>query len=245
DGGSDAAGAGADDAHLLVLPLPALEGAVPTEPPAAVLAGVLGAALPRAGSPFLDASSTALFGAPAVRDAEDEETDDASDDDAPDADDATEAEADDPEEREEAEEQPRRRAAAPVALPEPEPAEVEPEAMAAALERLRARRHAPQHVEATVASDDGVVEHVADVASWLADATVREIRALAAEGWAGEEAIEVARTLAGDDPEIAEVVRHARRTEGELIVEIDARAAGAWLRANRPDVAEELEELLD
>ena len=122
-----------------------------------------------------------------------------------------------------------------------------PDAMAAALARLRARRAADvatSRVPATVATDDGVVEHVADVASWLATATERELRLLAADAWGGSEGVELARALAGDDPEIAEVVRHARRSDSELVVEVDARAAAAWLRAHRPEVADRLDGLL-
>jgi hypothetical protein len=46
--------------------------------------------------------------------------------------------------------------------------------------------------------------------------------------------------LAEDDPEVAEVVRQARRTESELVVEIDGAAAAAWLAAHRPAVADRL-----
>jgi hypothetical protein len=61
-----------------------------------------------------------------------------------------------------------------------------PDAMQAALARLQARRAddvTASRVPATIASDDGVVEHVADVASWLATATERELRMLAADAW--------------------------------------------------------------
>jgi hypothetical protein len=245
DGGRDAAPNGADDVQLLVLPLLTLEGAIPTEPPAAVLAGVLGAALPRAGSPFLDETPAARVEAPAEEDEEAAEDDEADDD-------ARDAEARDEEDDEEAADDdaaPTRAAprafGAPAPAPPAEPEPVEPEAMAAALARLRARRRAPERVAATVASDDGVVEHVTDVTPWLAEASAAEVRALAGDGWTGEEATEVARALAGDDPEVAEVVRHARRSESELLVEIDGRAASAWLRANRPDLADTLDDLLD
>ncbi len=251
----DAAAVGADDEHLLVLPLLALEGTIPMDPPAAVLAGVLGAAQPRAGSPFLVTTDVAADER-ATEDEQDAEEDDDRDDDRDDREDADAADGaprDDESDEGDAENAlPSGRsagarvdvtAASPAATAEPEP--VEPQAMAAALERLRARRQAPARVDATVASDDGVVEHVADVTEWLASASAAELRALAAEGWAGEEAIEVARALAAEDPEVAEVVRHARRTEGELVVEIDGRAAGAWLRANRPTLADALDDLLD
>jgi hypothetical protein len=123
-----------------------------------------------------------------------------------------------------------------------------PDAMQAALARLQARRAddvTASRVPATIASDDGVVEHVADVASWLATATERELRMLAADAWGGTEAVELAEALAADDPEVAEVVRHARRADCELVVEVDARAATAWLHQHRPDVADRLDDLLD
>jgi hypothetical protein len=100
-------------------------------------------------------------------------------------------------------------------------------------------------VEASIASDDGVVEHVTDVVPWLQDATLVELRSLAREGWTGEQALEVARALAEADPEIGEVVRHARRSESELMVEIDPEAASAWLRVHRPDVARRLDDVLE
>jgi hypothetical protein len=122
---------------------------------------------------------------------------------------------------------------------------MEADVMAAALARLRTRATVIDRVSASVASDDGVVEHVTDVVRWLTDATLVEVRALARDGWSGEEAIEVARALAEDDPEIQEVVRHVRRTDGELLVEIDGAAASAWLRAHRPDLARRLDDVLE
>jgi hypothetical protein len=265
--------AGPDETQLLVLPLLALDGAVPAEPPAAVLAALGGLAAPRAATPFLEESDPRAVGLPTrvARDedaadaAEDEDRDDEDrEDDAPDAD-ADDAASDDASDAHGggagdedapadalplavgvAVEAPTIAAtSAPTIAPADGPEPVEAEVMAAALARLRARRSAVQHVEATISSDDGVVEHVADVVPWLADASTVELRALARDGWTGDEAIEMARAMADDDPEIAEVVRHVRRTEGELIVEIDGRAASAWLRANRPELAERLDDLLD
>ena len=138
---------------------------------------------------------------------------------------------------------PSARVEATVAATPDEP--IEAEVMAAALARLRSRSATVDRVTASVATDDGVVEHVTDIVPWLTDATTVEVRALARDGWSGEEAIEVARALAEDDPEIAQVVRHARRNEAELVVEIDGRAASAWLRAHRPELADRLDELLD
>jgi hypothetical protein len=91
-----------------------------------------------------------------------------------------------------------------------------------------------------VASDDGVAEHVADAAAWLADASEQELRAVARGGWSGDCALEVALAVAEDDPEALDVVQVARRHEAELVVEIDARAAVAWLARHRPDAARRL-----
>ncbi|GLC23615.1 hypothetical protein [Roseisolibacter agri] len=236
-----------DETQLLVLPLLALDGAVPTEPPAAVLTAMLGAATPRVASPFLDDANPLAIGTPVRHEEAEDETaeDEEAEDEGAENADAEDAEAyDDAPDEDGAEE----RDARTVVVTPPEPAEPEPveaEVMAAALARLKARAHAVERVDASVASDDGVVEHIADVVPWLSEATVAEVRALARDGWAGEEAIEVARVLSADDPEINEVVRHARRTESELVVEIDGRAASAWLRANRPDIADRLDELLE
>ncbi|MGZ8377413.1 MAG: hypothetical protein ACXW0Z_09235 [Gemmatirosa sp.] len=227
EGGDEVPLAGADETQLLVLPLLALDGAVPAEPPAAVLAAMGGLAAPRVASPFLDDADPRAVGLPERDQPADEDVED-------------EAPADTDEDEDEDASDDETAIAAPTAT---EP--VEAEAMTAALARLRARHTTVQHVEASIASDDGVVEHVADVVPWLAEASTVEIRALARDGWAGEEAIEVARAMADDDPEIAEVVRHARRTEGELVVEIDGRAASAWLRANRPDLARKLDDVLE
>jgi hypothetical protein len=237
--------AAADETQLVVLPLLALDGAVPAEPPAAVLAALGGLAAPRVATPFLADDDPRAVGLP-TREAPTEEDEEEEDDASADA--AREDEEPEAEEDDEAPADAMTVAVASVAAPAPtvaEPEPVEAEAMAAALARLRARHTTVQHVEASIASDDGVVEHVADVIPWLAEASTVEVRALARDGWAGEEAIEVARAMADDDPEIAEVVRHVRRTEGELVVEIDGRAASQWLRANRPDLAERLDDLLD
>jgi hypothetical protein len=246
DGGDDVPLAGADETQFLVLPLLALDGAVPGELPAAVLAAMGGLAAPRVPSPFLDDADPRAVGL-RERDQPADEDDDESANDAEDAE-AEDADADDEESTDDAAVEAPLAIAAPVAaraVAAVESDPVEAEVMAAALARLRARHATVQHVEASIASDDGVVEHVADVVPWLAEASTVEVRALARDGWAGDEAIEVARALAADDPEIAEVVRHVRRTEGELVVEIDGRAASAWLRANRPELAERLDDLLD
>jgi hypothetical protein len=114
--------------------------------------------------------------------------------------------------------------------------------VAGTLDRLRARtRAAAERVSVLIASDDGAAEHVGDAAAWLAEASEQELRALVRGGWSGDAAAEVALALADDDPEALDVVRVARRNEAELVVEIDADAAGAWLAAHRPDVAERLE----
>ena len=116
----------------------------------------------------------------------------------------------------------------------------------AAVERASARAaRAVEHVEATVMSDDGVAEHVCDVTGWLAGATAREIETLVRAGWAGDEAEEVAAALADDDPEVADVLRHARRADAGVVVEIDGRAAMAWLARHRPAIADALEETPD
>ncbi len=108
----------------------------------------------------------------------------------------------------------------------------------AAVERASARAaDRAARVEASVWSDDGLAEHVCDVSAWLAGATVREITALARAGWTGDEAAELAATLAEDDPEVDDVLRHARRADAELAVEVDGRAAMAWLARHRPAVA--------
>jgi hypothetical protein len=110
------------------------------------------------------------------------------------------------------------------------------------LDRLRARTlAAAERVSVLIASDDGAAEHVGDAAAWLAEASEQELRALVRGGWSGDAAAEVALALADDDPEALDVVRVARRNDAELVVEIDADAAVAWLAAHRPDVAERLE----
>jgi hypothetical protein len=110
------------------------------------------------------------------------------------------------------------------------------------LDRLRARtRAAAERVSVLIASDDGAAEHVGDAAAWLAEASEQELRALVRGGWSGDAAAEVALAMADDDPEALDVVRVARRNDAELVVEIDADAAVAWLAAHRPDVAERLE----
>ena len=101
-----------------------------------------------------------------------------------------------------------------------------------------------ERVEATVMTDDGVAEHVCDIASWLAGATARELDALARAGWTGDVAAEVAADLVDDDPEVADVLRHARRVESEVIVEIDGAAAMAWLTRHRPSMAGALTDAL-
>lgn len=134
---------------------------------------------------------------------------------------------------------PERDDAAPAVAAEPPP--LDAEVSAAALARLSARaRAAAERVSATVATDDGVLETVVDIVSWLSEASERELRALIADRWRGEEAAEVARVLAEDDPEVDEVVRQARRTDAELVVEIDGGAAAAWLAHHRPGLAERL-----
>lgn len=114
---------------------------------------------------------------------------------------------------------------------------------AAIIARVRERESArADRVPATVASDDGELDHVWNAAVWLAEASLSELRALAGAGWTGDEAAELATTLAEDDPEIAEVVRYARRHDAELIVEIDGRTALGWLARHRPEVAAALTE---
>lgn len=126
---------------------------------------------------------------------------------------------------------------------EAEPPEPETPFDRAAVERACARAARPvEHVDATVWSDDGVAEHVCDVTAWLAGATARELEALVRAGWAGDEAEDVAAALADDDPEVADVLRHARRTDAGVVVEIDGRAAMAWLARHRPVVAGALDE---
>lgn len=258
DGGTDVPLAGPDETQLLVLPLLSLDAPVPAAPPPAVLASMLGAAIPGGAplgaSPFLDVADPRAIGMPA-RDEDADVEEDEEEEDAPSADDQTDDQTDDEDQASDDEgaddeapaavAAPAARAPLPAAPSRPEPEPVEAEVMAAALARLRARAAGVSHVEASIASDDGVVEHVADIIPWLAEASVVEVRALARDGWAGDEAIEVARALAAEDPEVAEVVRHARRTEGELVVEIDGRAASLWLRANRPELAERLDDLLE
>jgi len=133
----------------------------------------------------------------------------------------------------------------------PEPGDTEPPAPdtpfdRAAVERACARAARPvEHVEATVWTDDGVAEHVCDVSGWLAGATVREIETLVRAGWAGDAAEEVAAAVADDDPEVADVLRHARRTDASVVVEIDGRAGMAWLARHRPGVADALDDTAD
>ncbi|GJG86459.1 hypothetical protein tb265_16400 [Gemmatimonadetes bacterium T265] len=127
-------------------------------------------------------------------------------------------------------------------------AELEPPAPfdRAAVERARARAARPvERVEATVWSDDGVAEHVCDVTAWLAGATARELAALVRAAWTGDEAEEVAAALSDDDPEVADVLRHARRTDAGVVVEIDGTAAVAWLARHRPAVADALDDAAD
>jgi hypothetical protein len=132
--------------------------------------------------------------------------------------------------------------AAPAAA---EPAADEPVDHSLALGRLRARTTAAaERVSTVIATDDGVAEHVADAAPWLAEASEQELRALARAGWAGDAAAEVAVALVDDDPEAFEVVQLARRHEVELVVEIDGRAAAEWLRRHRPETAQRLGALL-
>lgn len=116
----------------------------------------------------------------------------------------------------------------------------------AAVERARARAaQRIERVEATITSDDGVADHVCDVTGWLASATVREIETLIHAGWAGDEAAEVAVALADEEPEVGEVLRHARRADTGVVVEIDGAAALAWLARHRPAVAEVLDDSPD
>ena len=48
--------------------------------------------------------------------------------------------------------------------------------------------------------------------------------------------------LAEDDPEVEDVLRHARRADAGVAVEIDRPAAMAWLARHRPEVAAVLED---
>jgi hypothetical protein len=250
---------GADESIALVLPLLSLDGAVPAEPPAAVMAAVLAGVTPRAPSPFLDADDVRAVGSLAIERREEEDEEEESEADAPDAGQGEDEDTDDEQASGDEGDAAEDVAVAPTAHvprsagpygrqppgPPAEPEPMEADVMAAALARLRTRATGIDRVSASVASDDGVVEHVTDVVRWLTDATLVEVRALARDGWSGEEAIEVARALAEDDPEIHEVVRHVRRTEGELLVEIDGAAASAWLRAHRPDLAHRLDDVLE
>ncbi len=224
--------------------------------PAVALPAILGGVL-RPGAAFLDA--------PAAADVEEveEEEEDATDEDAGDEDptgedptdeDPTAADAADADDQSSADRMP---------APATDPDEVDEEedddedegeddgiVHAAgdpdgALDRLRARTSAAhERVSMLIASDDGAAEHVTDVAGWLAEASEQELRALARGGWSGDAAVEVAHAFAEDDPEARDVVQTARRHEAELVVEIDARAAVAWLTAHRPDVARRLAPLL-
>lgn len=115
----------------------------------------------------------------------------------------------------------------------------------AAVERARARAaRVVERVEATVMTDDGVAEHVCDVSAWLAGASVDELVALMRAGWAGAEAEDVAAELAEEDPEVADVLHHARRTDAELLVDIDGAAAMVWLTRHRPRIAARVDEAL-
>lgn len=122
--------------------------------------------------------------------------------------------------------------AVPPAVPDP----------GAALARLRARTAPVERVPVVIATDDGEAEHLGDAATWLAEASEQELRALARGGWTGDTAVELA--LASDDPEIDDVARQARRQDVELVVEIDGDAAAAWLRRHRPETAERLAAVL-
>ncbi len=218
----------------------ALEPMAPIGLPA-VLGGML-----RPGAAFLDAP------APADVDEEDEATDgDATDEDAHDAEttdhpaadqdasDEDDDEDDDDEDDDDALARPDAAARRPsVGDDTAGEADGDPGPdLGGALDRLRARTSAANdRVSMLIATDDGVAEHVADAAGWLADASVQELRALARAGWAGDAAVDVALTLAEDDPEALDVVQVARRHEAELVVEIDGRAAAAWLAKHRPEV---------
>ncbi len=229
--------------------------------PSVALPAILGGVL-RPGAAFLDA--------PAAADVEEVEDEDATDEDATDADateehDADEHAADEGSTDEDAADADDQSSAdrTPASAADPDEGEDdddeedEDDAEDAdevdraagdpdgALDRLRARTSAAhERVSMLIASDDGEAEHVTDVAGWLAEASEQELRALARGGWSGDAAVEVAHALAEDDPEARDVVQAARRHEAELVVEIDARAAVAWLTAHRPDAARRLAPLL-
>lgn len=204
-------------------------GPRPSDAPPLVFGGVL-----RGDSPFLDVAPAAPLSAPlpASDSARDEAGDDPDDGDGEAADDvALDAMVYMP-----------LIAVAPEP-PEPEPAGPPQPFDREAVERARARAARPrERVEATVWTDDGVAEHVCDVSAWLAGATGRELEALASAGWTGDDAAEVAAALAEDDPEIADVLRHARRADAGVVVDIDGRAALAWLARHRPATAAALDE---
>ena len=229
--------------------------------PAAAWPGLVGGAAGASASPFLEAFDPRLRdeeadASPSGGDDEDASTEEGPDGDADDetgseADDGGDDAADDEDLDDGGASSPflaetlggaplpseRRVDAAPVAEPQPQDAEVN----AAALARLSARAAAAvERVTASVATDDGVLDTVVDIVPWLADASEQELRALVTDRWRGEEAAELARALAEEDPEVEEVVRQARRMEAELVVEIDATAAAAWLAQHRPALAERL-----
>jgi hypothetical protein len=224
----------------------------PTIPPVA-LPAILGGVL-RPGAAFLDA--------PAAADVEEVEDEDATDADATEEHDADEDAADEDAADEDSTDADDQSSAdrTPASAADPDEGEDEDDEDDAedadevdraagdpdgALDRLRARTSAAhERVSMLIASDDGEAEHVTDVAGWLAEASEQELRALARGGWSGDAAVEVAHALAEDDPEARDVVQAARRHEAELVVEIDARAAVAWLTAHRPDAARRLAPLL-
>ena len=255
--------AGVPVAPAAAAPAPPAPPALPAMP---AMPAILGGTL-RPGAAFLDAAD--FVGAASDEDAdaqhpEDENTDEqtaehrdenAVDDVADDLEDDFAGDDDHPDASADADEPPDPRPvlgadpapfapASPAAAPREEVAgDRVPDAdVADTLDRLRARTlAAAERVSVLIASEDGAAEHVGDAAAWLAEASEQELRALVRGGWSGDAAAEVALALADDDPEALDVVRVARRNDAELVVEIDADAAVAWLAAHRPDVAERLE----
>lgn len=87
-------------------------------------------------------------------------------------------------------------------------------------------------------SDDWQTTAAFDATRWFVQASPEDIVALARIGWGGDyEADYVAQHLATTEPDVANVLRHARNTtDCGFECHIDEDAALTWLQQRRPEV---------
>lgn len=101
-------------------------------------------------------------------------------------------------------------------------------------------------IPAEAHTDDHIVKVEFDAAPWFAQASEEAILALSDCDWGGDEAADsVAEWSVRTTPELQRVFDHYNPDEDVSGFEchVDEEAAMAWLRANRPDVAELLDRL--